>query len=95
MKFLTENLQWSSLVFLIVSYIVVAIINFVEVFRATRNKTRRWQAVLGLWFLWGMLWYIGMGGWPLREPPHLLIGVALYIVVSSIKGWVLSRIKES
>ncbi len=95
MRIFTQDLAWPYWLIAVSAIIVMAVFNLVEVFRATHNKVRRWKAVLGLWFLWGALGYVGMGGWPLREPPHEVIGAVLGIVGFSATGWVLSKIKES
>lgn len=95
MRIFAQDLAWPYWLIAVAVFIIIAVFNLIEVCQATHDKTRRWQVVLGLWFLWGTACYVGMGGWPLREPPHEVIGAVLAIVAFSITGWVLSRIKES
>lgn len=95
MRIFAQDLSWPYWFIAVAAYIALGIFNLVEVRQATRDRVRRWQAIFGLWLLWGGVWYFSMGGWPLRQPPHEVVSAVLAIVAGTITGWVVSKIKES
>lgn len=95
MNIFAQDLSWPYWLVVLAVYVGLDILCLVKVLQATRDRVRRWQAVAGLWLVWGGVLYFSLGGWPLHVLPADVVGLILTILAAAVTTWVLSRIKDS